>query len=122
MTASTQQVNGAITYYAKKYSERYGIEPPDLKRFRDKWAYKACIEQYNYDIVKQLIDYYMACDGDMRTVKWFANNYEVLFKQKQEEDADKEEVAKLLKESRERARLWRESKQGTTGTIGSDPQ
>jgi len=106
-TVTSREVHTLISHYLKQYKDRYGREPRDFNRFRDKWGFQSIIEQYGMARAKDVVDYYMSTRRVGHPVNYLLYNYEKLYEIMTEKEKDEENRQRLIKESKERVKEWR---------------
>jgi hypothetical protein len=108
-----------VSYYEKKFKQKYGYKKDNTNKFAARWGFDAVLQGMTLDEAKELLDYYFLTSGGARQhdLDWFFYNYEKLIEAKKKHDEDSDLQAKVRKESKERARKWRES--GNKRIIGN---
>lgn len=105
---TSKEVHTLISYYLKKYGERYERDPRDFNRFRDKWGFQSMIEQYGLAGAKDVVDYYMSTRRVGHPVNYLLYNYEKLYEIMMDKRKDKENRERLIRESKKRVEEWRD--------------
>lgn len=105
--ATAKESHAMVTYFEKKYHEKYG-QRPVLNRFSAKYGFDSILMQMSTDECKSLIDYYMTTvSARQHALDWFLYNYDKLILAKLEQDKDKALLAKLREESKKRVEEWK---------------
>lgn len=108
MAITAKDCHVCISYFVKKYKERYGMEPV-VNRHSARWSFASILEGMPPSEVKNLLDYYFTLTLPKRhSLEWFFYNYDKLIESRTETEKDKDRRAKLREESERRAREWRE--------------
>ena len=84
----------AIDYYISRYQSLYK-ETPLVNRYKDKWAMRDLIDEFNIDVVQSIIDYYFKTAKDHHPLGWFYANFTNLLQSSRDDDRDR-----LLREER----------------------
>ncbi len=105
---TAQACHALTTYYVKAYTKRYKVAP-NVNRNTARWGFESLLMDMPADTVKELIDYYLTADSSRRhPLDWFFYNYERLVEDLADRQKDREERARLRRESAERTRAWQE--------------
>lgn len=107
MAVSTQQTHTLVTYFLGRYKDRYGKDPRDFNRHRDKWGFSSMIEQYGMARAKEVVDYYFETSRPGHPVAYLLFNYEKLHQIMIEKAEDAEKRRQLHIESKKRVEEWR---------------
>lgn len=108
MAIAAKDCHACISYFAKKFKEKYGLEPV-INRHSARWSFASVLEGLSPTEVKALIDYYFTMVPAKRhNLEWFFYNYDKLIESRQESEKDRARRDKLRVESEQRAREWRE--------------
>jgi hypothetical protein len=86
--ANFDQVFSALDYYVSLYISKY-IKNPRINRLKEKWPMKNLIEDFDYDVVISVIDYYFKLPRDNHSIYWFYNNFGDMLKYMCDEEIDK---------------------------------
>ena len=104
----TKQAYVVLTYFLKKYEDRYKRKPMNWNRYRDKWGFQSMVEDVGVDRAKEIIDYYFDTNKPGHTAAFLFNNYDRINNRMIESEEDKVRRAQLMVESAERVKQWRE--------------
>jgi len=66
-----------LTYYSKKFQERYGKQP-NINKYKEKWAASSMLEDCGFDEAKAIIDYYFTLSKEGHPLPWLFNNFDKL--------------------------------------------
>jgi len=114
--ATVQQCHALISYYIKKYKEKYKGAEPVVNRHSARWGFDSVLMGMSPDEAKEVIDYYFKTTSTRKhSLDWFFYNYEKLIAGKNELAEDQARREKLRRESEERAREWMQ-RIGNAGT------
>lgn len=102
-----KQVHTLISYYLKKYKEKYGFAAI-VNRNRARWYVGNMLIDMTIDDAKGLIDYYFDTFGEKgHDLEWFLYNYDKLQVARVKRDEDAAALAHIRAESKRRAEEWR---------------
>lgn len=88
--------------FQRLYKERYGTSLT-INRYKYKWAFAEIIDEFGYDDAYALVEYYFTLESPRgHKIEHFLNNYDRVLLMKKEREADKAEIARLLKQTQER--------------------
>jgi len=108
MAVKAQECHALISYFCKKFKEKYGMEPV-VNRHSSRWGFDSILQGMSPSEARQLIDYYFTTTQMKRhNLDWFFYNYDKLQEGRVESDKDKERREKMRRESEQRAKEWRE--------------
>lgn len=107
--AAVKDCYSCVSYYEKRYKEKYGTKKENLNKFAARWGFDAMLQDLTVPQVFDLIDYYFLTPGTKRhDLDWFFYNYHTLLASKTDHDKMKTMREKIHAESEERAKKWRE--------------
>lgn len=90
-----------ITYYVKKYTEKYGTQP-NLNRYREKYGMADVVDSVGYDRGKVIMDYYFdKVEKPGHPIIFYFYNFDkidTLMKQLDEENIKRKEVMRRTAE------------------------
>ena len=66
-----------LTYYAKKFEDKYG-KKPNINKYKEKWAASSILEDFEFDNAKLIIDYYFTLSKEGHPLSWLFNNFDKL--------------------------------------------
>lgn len=108
------QANALSSYYITKYEEKYGRKPV-INRNKARWSWDNILQDFKPAEVRALIDYYFSTQSNKgHDLETFFYNYDKIAEVKNSADDYRAERQKKMDESRERARKWRERREGRT--------
>jgi hypothetical protein len=76
-----------LSYYAKKYKERYNTTPT-VNKYKEKWAASSILEDYDKQDVYDVMDFYFTLSREVHTLAWFFNNFDRLYESRLSHQAD----------------------------------
>jgi hypothetical protein len=97
-----------LTQYVTLYQEKYGKNPIDLNRYRDKWIFRNMYEDLGKDQAKKVVDYYFKTSRVGHPIKYLGNNYDRLSRILDELERDEADRILLRKETEQRVKDWEE--------------
>lgn len=96
------------SYYKAGYKKKYGRDPI-MNRYAARWGFDAVLMDMSLTEAKELIDYYFRTESPRQhSLEWFLYNYEKLIESRTIREADDALQQKIMAETAERARRWRE--------------
>ena len=107
--ATAKDAHTLLSYYEKGYSEKYG-EKPVFNRVTARWSADGVLQSLSMKEAKELVDFYfrtLPTAHDHR-LDWFFWNYDSLIVAMSETQKEEKRVSRLLEESEQRAREWKE--------------
>ena len=110
----TKQANGLVTQYIKNWTDKYG-KAPVINRYKEKWGFQDMVQDLGYERAKEVVDYYFNTGRLGHPTTYLIYNYETLHKIMLEREADRENMARLAKETEQRVKEW-EEKLGNQGS------
>jgi hypothetical protein len=102
-----QQIHALISLYLKNYKSKYGRDPLNFNRYRDKWGFQGMIEDLGVERAKEVIDWYFSARSAGHSTNYLLNNYDKINTRMREREEDEIDRQKLLEESRKRVEEWR---------------
>jgi hypothetical protein len=102
-----QQIHALISLYLKNYKAKYGRDPLNFNRYRDKWGFQGMIEDLGVERAKEVIDWYFSARSAGHSTQYLANNYDKINLRMREREEDEINRKKLMEESRKRVEEWR---------------
>lgn len=106
--AAANIANGLSSYYIKKYEERYGVKPV-INRNKARWSWDNILADMTPTQIRRLLDYYFASNSSKaHDLDNFFYNYDKIIKSMEDSVTHREERQRLMKESEERAKEWRQ--------------
>lgn len=106
--ATAAQAHQLSDYYIKKYVERYG-EKPIINRNKARWSWDNIMHDLKPAEIRELLDYYFASNSaKAHDLDNFFYNYDKIITSKIAYDKDRVERKRMMKETEERTRRWRE--------------
>lgn len=110
--ATPKQAHALVTYFNKKYFEKYGFEHVS-NRYSARWGFDSILMDMSESEVKALIDHYFTtANANKHPLDWFFYNYDKLVESKRVTDTDRELLARRREESRRRTEEWRKKISG----------
>lgn len=92
-----------LDYYKGLYVARYGREP-QTNKYRDKWPALDVCGDIGLRNAKALLDYYFRTQTQGHPLNTFFQNYDVLATEKQRQEADKEKIKRIMRETEKRVK------------------
>lgn len=110
--ATPKQAHAMVSYFGKKYKEKYAIEPR-LNRYSARWGFDSVLMDMSEAEAKALVDYYFETQSlNGHSLEWFFYNYEKLAESMANRDEDAASLAAIREQSKRRAEEWRKKKSG----------
>lgn len=109
---TTQQTHALISLFLKCYKARYGKEPINFNRYRDKWGFQSMAEDLGIDRAKEVIEYYFETGKAGHPTSHLLNNYDKINAHMIDREKDAINRKKLMLESQKRVEEWRAKKSG----------
>jgi uncharacterized protein YdiU (UPF0061 family) len=105
--ATPKQAHALVSYFSKKYEERYGVKPV-INRYSARWGFDSILMDMTADETKALIDYYLeTVSVNSHNLEWFFYNYDKLLNSKRKRDEDVAEQAVIREATKQRTEEWR---------------
>lgn len=64
-----------LSHYSIEYQKKYG-KPPNINKYKEKWAASSIIDDYGFDSAKEIIEYYFTLYKDGHPIGWLFNNFD----------------------------------------------
>lgn len=110
--ATPKEAHALVSYFGKKYKERYGITVK-LNRYSARWGFDAILMDMSMAEAQGLIDYYFATQSlNGHSLDWFFYNYEKLAEAMEKTNEDVAALARIREETRKRTEEWRKKQSG----------
>lgn len=104
---TTQQTHALISLFLKGYKKRYGKDPVNFNRFRDKWGFQDMAEDLGLDRAKEVIEYYFETGKVGHPISYLLREYDKINQRMIEREQDVINRKKLMEESAKRVEEWR---------------
>lgn len=104
---TTQQTHTLISLFLKEFKEKYGREPVNFNRYRDKWGFQSMAEDLGIDRAKEVISYYFETNRVGHPTSYLMNNYDKISERMREREEDVIIRKRLMEESAKRVEEWR---------------
>lgn len=112
MATPKQQSHALVTYFIKKYEERYNIKPK-VNRYVVRWGFEDVLADMDYAEAQSLIDYYFeTLSTNNHELQWFFYNYDKLAVAKDRRDEDRAALERIRQDSKRRTEEWRKRQVG----------
>lgn len=106
MTISQKQIHTLITFYTNEVIRVRGKAPNDVNLNRDKWGFKAMIEQFGFDRAKEIVTYFVETNPHGKTAK-LMHTYDAVAVIMDEREQDRLLRERLREQSARRVAEWR---------------
>jgi hypothetical protein len=100
-----KQATGLYNFYLKIYTEKYG-HGPNSNRYRAKWGLRDMLEEYSYDVCKDVIEYFFRTEKPGHPIDFFLSNYDRLYRFMMERKEDERKREELRKQTEKNVREW----------------
>lgn len=109
---TTQQTHALISLFLKHYKDRYGKDPLNFNRYRDKWGFQSMAEDLGVERAKEVISYYFETGKAGHPTSYLLHNYDKINAHMIDREEDAINRKKLMEESAKRVEEWRAKKNG----------
>lgn len=110
--ATPKECHALVTYFSKKYKEKYGIAPK-VNRYSARWGFDSILMDMKSDEIMTIVDFYFETFNQSgHSLEWFFYNYDKLASAKEDRDKDAAELAVIRERTRKRTEEWRKKRSG----------
>ena len=108
--ATAKQAHALVTYFVEQYTETYGFKPV-LNRYAARWGFDSILHDLSVAQTKELVDFYFStASANKHSLDWFLYNYDKLLVSMAAAAKDRETLARLREETKQRTEEWRKRK------------
>jgi len=111
MAVTQAQVHALVTFFLKTFKDKYGENPRDFNRYRDKWGFQGMIEDFGAVRAKEIVSYYFETPKAHHPTNYLLFNYEKINNAMVEREEDEKKRAELRAESKKRVEEWRQQRE-----------